>query len=171
MEITQDLVKQMFDYRDDGNLIWKVNRGRNKTKGRVAGGSSTDGIYRVVSLGNRQYKVHRLIYLWHKGELPKEVDHKNNNCTDNKIENLRKCCREQNQRNRTKTNKTTSSKYKGVHFNVSTRKWIAKIGYKNRSIYLGRFTNKAEAAQAYNLAAQKLFSNFANLNNTLQGDT
>jgi len=42
-----------------------------------------------------------------------------------------------------------TSGYRGVHFNKSNNKWISKISINNRTIYLGCFIDKMEAAKAY----------------------
>lgn len=48
----------------------------------------------------------------------------------------------------------------------SRDRWIAQIKCNYKSIHLGRFNNKVDAAKAYNEAAIKYFGEFARLNET-----
>lgn len=122
------------------------------------------GYYAVTTdikngIPNRIY-MHRLIL----GITTKVmVDHKNRNGLDNRRENLRLAEGFQNVANSTKYT-IKSSKYKGVSWNRIGKIWRAFI-YKNRKqFYLGRFKNEEDAAKAYDIAARKLFGEYANTN-------
>lgn len=91
-----------------------------------------------------------------------EVDHKNGNPLDNRKVNLRLCTKQQNQFN--KANQPHSSKYKGVFYYQSRKKWVASIRINRKSKFLGYFHNEIDAGLAYNLAAKELFGEFAWLN-------
>lgn len=56
-----------------------------------------------------------------------------------------------------KPNKNSSSGMKGVYWNANERKWIAKIGVQGKTITLGRFRLKEDAAEARRKAEQKYF--------------
>jgi hypothetical protein len=45
--ITQKRLHDLFEYREDGNLIWKINPAKNVKKGDVAGSLSGTGYLRV----------------------------------------------------------------------------------------------------------------------------
>jgi hypothetical protein len=89
------------------------------------------------------------------------VDHINHNTLDNRRINLRICTQANNNKNVKKHNLDTTSKYKGVYFESSSGKWKAQIGFNGSRKTLGRFVTEEEAAAAYNLAAAKLFGQFA----------
>lgn len=64
--------------------------------------------------------------------------------------------------------KNSSSKYKGVLFNPKNSKinpWIAKIGFLEKTIYLGVFKTEREAALAYNKAAKEYYGEKTWINN------
>lgn len=113
--------------------------------------------YRVAKSNPTVY-MHRLIMKCPKGEY---VDHINGNGLDNRKINLRICSNAENSRNRTSKN---PSGYKGVFYVESSKKWLAKITFNYKSIWLGRFKTKNEAALAYNNKAIELFGKFAKLN-------
>jgi len=98
----------------------------------------------------------------------RDIDHKNHFRLDNRRKNLRICTRSQNLGNQ-KPNK--GREYKGVYKGTRQTKkkglvtyWFASIMCKKQYHFLGCFTNKQDAAKAYNKAAIKYFGEFAYLN-------
>lgn len=165
-ELSQDLLRELFDYRD-GELYWKVRKAYQIKIGDRAGTPGEDG-YRRIIIDGKQYLTHRLIFLWHHGYLPKELDHIDGNPADNKISNLRKSTHQENIMNQKKTKiingKPTSSRFKGVYLHKPTKKWVAYIWIDDKQKNLGYFTFEIEAALTYNKAAIKWFGEFARLN-------
>jgi hypothetical protein len=91
-----------------------------------------------------------------------EVDHKNRDRLDNRIENLRLCNRSQNTCN-TKYHKNRHSQYRGVNLVEGTR-WRAVVTKDKKHHHCGYFDTEIQAALAYNEAAQQLHGEFAYLN-------
>ena len=156
--ITQEELKYLFDYCEKtGNLIWKKNHhGGKGYAGNNLGTDVTDdsGYSRKQTrLHGRMYKVHRLVWLWHYGTLPKMIDHKDNNGLNNKIENLRECTSSQNNQNR-KFSKNKSG-YKGVVVMVTKYNtyYKAQIRINKKQVNLGLFKTPIEAHEAYKKAA------------------
>jgi hypothetical protein len=123
--------------------------------------------YVVTTKKPLQY-LHRMIMESINGSLFSTtlVDHKNMNKLDNRRLNLRLASKSQNMANRTQTVKNTSG-YKGVRFHTPTQKWQAyiKVDYRQKS--LGLYTNKLDAARAYNKGAVSAFGEFARLNEVI----
>lgn len=92
------------------------------------------------------------------------VDHVNQNSMDNRRANLRAATRAQNIRNRKKFSNSTGSKYKGLYWDKNQKRWIARIMFEKKRIYLGCFRDEIEAAKAYDRAARKYHGEFACLN-------
>lgn len=105
--------------------------------------------------------IHREIMGAIKGE---EVDHRNQNPLDNQKLNLRICSRLQNAKNTSKRKSSTTSKYKGVSWEMFSNRFRAVIYSDGRYIAIGRFKTEIDAAKAYNAAALKYHGEFSKLN-------
>lgn|SRR3990167_2249296 len=92
------------------------------------------------------------------------IDHVNHDTLDNRKSNLRPCRPKDNLRNK-KRHKDNTSGFTGVcRAAHGSKSWEAKIGVSGKSIYLGSFRYKAQAAIAYNEAAIRYFGEFSCLN-------
>ena len=92
------------------------------------------------------------------------VDHINHDGMDNRRVNLRAATHAQNAYHTKKRSGATHSKYKGIHWRKKHKKWVARIMFEGKRIYLGCFRNEIEAAKAYDRAARKYHGEFASLN-------
>lgn len=159
-----EFIKENF-HTEGGELYWskqKTGAGQNRRLG-VPCGTVRRG-YKVVTFrfngGQVTLECHRVIWFLIYGYWPNNLDHKDCNGLNNKINNLRECCQAQNSQNRSRG--SGKSKYKGVHF--SRGRWISRIQVSGKRKYLGSFASEAEAAKAYDESARFYFGNWANLN-------
>ena len=81
------------------------------------------------------------------------VDHINGIRDDNRASNLRMVTPQQNHRGRYRKIQGASSRYRGVTWERSRRKWKASIYINKRSINLGSFEDEQQAALAFDRAA------------------
>lgn len=154
--ITFDEVQSMFRYDSvTGNLIHLHTVQGGKRAGAVAGSPHNAG-YRQIQLKGKKYLLHHIVWLYHHGYLPGQIDHINRERTDNRIENLRECTYTENHGNTTKQTNNTSG-YKGVTWHNRDRKWMAQIAGE----YIGLFDTPIDAAMAYDNRADELFGAFA----------
>lgn len=109
----------------------------------------------------------RLMVLMHYMILPAKDgllrDHKNRNRFDNRRENLRYATKNQNGAN-SRSRKNEFSRYRGVSWSKTKKKWHASISMNRKTLYLGRFTIEEAAARAYDNAAMAYHGEFAVLN-------
>lgn len=96
-----------------------------------------------------------------------EIDHKNLNQLDNRKCNLRVAKRAQNVWN-TKLRLTNTSGFKGISFHKYSGLWHSRIMVEGKTISLGYYKNKIEAAKAYDEAVLKYHGEFA-LTNAMLG--
>lgn len=165
-ELTQSDVKEIFEYKD-GALYWRVcfsHRAmigsRAGCHGKGGGGAGRVGKDRVqVWVKKKIYYAHRLIYLYHHGVLPKQIDHIDGNPLNNKIENLRAATNAQNQINIGLTSQNTTG-YKGVYKVKRNKPYKAVLARK----HIGYFATAIDAARAYDVEAFKIYGDFAWLN-------
>lgn len=76
---------------------------------------------------------------------------------DYRKENLIVCTMAERQRILPKARKGASSKYKGVSYIQTKKRWRAALKVDGQSLTIGHFHNEADAARAYNKAALKHF--------------
>tara|TARA_R100001244_G_scaffold35688_1_gene32890 strand:- start:36961 stop:37623 length:663 start_codon:yes stop_codon:yes gene_type:complete len=142
--ITQKELKSILHYDPDtGVFKWLISRGRSKT-GSVAGNAHHSGYLSIMYKG-KAYQSHRLAWLYQYGEMPNgEVDHINQDKSDNSIVNLREVDRTTNSRNMPKIS-TNQSGCAGVSWSSSKKKWRATIGIGGKQLHLGYYGSKEAA--------------------------
>lgn len=150
--ITQKHLKELFTYQD-GHLIWQKPTSNRVKLGDKAGASDKDG-YVHVRVDKKDYLLHRLIFLYHHGWLPRFVDHIDTIPSNNQIENLRPLTHSENIANGKTT--TSATGYRGVSRNKDGS-YFAQVmkNYKNHN--LGKFDTAKEAHSAYLKAREMLF--------------
>ncbi len=159
MEITQQFLHEIFEYRD-GYLFWKVDRRGNKLKGKQANRLKKSNGYQEVTINKKHYYVHRIIFMMFYERWPEQVDHIDSDRSNNLISNLREANNAQNNRN-TKTRASNTSGFKGVSYYTSLKKYVAKITVNYKGFHLGCFDTPEEAHEAYKKAALEFHENFA----------
>lgn len=163
-EVTQEYLKTILYYNPKtGEFTRLVSTSNYVAVGDIAG-SATLGGYVEMSVKNKSYLAHRLVFLYMTGSWPKnDVDHMNQIKNDNRWCNLRECTVSQNLAN-SKIPKNNTSGFKGVTWYKRDKKWKAQIMFRGKHINIGRYKEKNAAAMAYNDKALELFGEFAFLN-------
>jgi len=151
--ITQQRVRELFEYRCDGTLVRRSSASSNTKPGDVAGSAKGLG-YLGVTADRKSYYVHRLVWLYHNGYFPEHgIDHINRNKKDNRIENLREVSQSCNIKNSLRRPNKTSG-IRGVNWSSGRQKWCAMICNKGKVVNLGRCYDKIEAV-CLRLAAEQ----------------
>lgn len=153
ISIDAEYVRRRFLFdANTGRLVWRDGNWKGREVGETHFG------YRRVKIQGKNYRVHRLIWLYVHGHWPKEfLDHVNGDRGDNRLCNLRECDHTQNMANRRPQG---GRKLKGIT-KFRGKQWIAQIRHGGRSRYIGVFDTPEEANAAYLAKARELKGEFA----------
>lgn len=143
--VDQALVKKFFNYgTTSGVLTWRLPTKLNQIGDEVG---SLDSGYLRVRLGKKQYRVHRLIWLYQTGYLPEQVDHIDHNRMNNKWDNLREVDALTNAHNLSQSIKNTLGTT-GVFLDRKSGKYRAGIMRNGNQKWLGFFDSINDAITA-----------------------
>ena len=156
--LTQARLKELLDYNSEtGEFFWRKTLKGHVRANKRAGHLSGDG-YWIIGIDGKQYRAHRLAWLYMHGCFPKkELDHKNRNRSNGCIGELREANRGQNRAN-SKLQKNNRSGFKGVYKDGNS--WKAEVKSNGTKIYLGMFKTPEAAHAAYCRVAEKLHGEF-----------
>jgi hypothetical protein len=136
--INQSRLKELFTYTPDGKFT------RNKNGKEVKCSVTKGQRYLRINVEGKPYTIHRMVFLYHYGYLPKVTDHIDGNRMNNKIENLREVTQQENCLN-SKHRATSKSPFKNVYLQSPTkdldwkRNWVVSLMVKGKRIYIGSF--------------------------------
>lgn len=147
--INKEKLNEVFQYNVDGSFTVKIKIGY-RVVGQILSGSIDSYGYARLRVSGKQYIFHRLVWIYHHGDIPKthQIDHINGIKHDNRIENLRLATIAENAQN---VNKRTdnSSGCIGVSWYKPLQKWRVQIQVHKRKLHLGYFNTKIEASDTY----------------------
>lgn len=147
-KLTQERLKELLDYDPlTGIFNCKVTRGSKAQKGEVAGSMRPNG-YITISIDYKHFLAHRLAWLYCFGYFPDQIDHIDQNKSNNMIGNLREISNQDNHRN-CNNYKSNTSGVKGVSWHKQRKKWCAKVkvNFKHKSLGLHVDFNDAVCAR------------------------
>ena len=162
-KLTKEIVRELLHYREEtGTFTWR-NRERRwfksqrsfKTWNTRFAGSVAGAVWTnprgypviVIQLLNKNYRAHRLAFIYMGEALPEQVDHLNRDSLDNRWKNLTASSQEQNMKNMSMKLNNTSG-VTGVSWNKARLKWVAYVRVDGKLKYLGGFEDLEEAGKA-----------------------
>ena len=141
MQLSQTELKSLLLYNSlNGEFTWSKCKNKNQVKiGDRAGHVSKAHGYETIKINGKDYRSHRLVFLYVNGAMPAgEVDHVNQNRSDNRLENLRIVTTQDNLKNKSMM-KNNSSGFNGVNWNKNYNKFEVRISVNKKSVFIGRF--------------------------------
>ena len=149
-----------FEYRDDGNLVWRVSRpGGKAIAGQVVGNRRRDG-YVTVGLLGKKWLLHRIVYAMHHGHMPDVIDHIDGDPSNNRVENLRPADNSKNQWNR-KIDSRSKLGVKNVYFHNRDKTYGVRMKIDGKVKTIGYYKDLELAELVATLAREKFFGDFA----------
>lgn len=134
---------------ETGVFTWKHSPSNNVKDGDVAGFLNKKG-YLEIGYNNKLHKAHRIAWFIYYGKWPAgDIDHINGIRSDNRIKNLRDVTNSVNLQNQHKARANNKSGLLGVHWSKRSKKWEASICIDGKNVYIGVFTDKNKAHEAY----------------------
>jgi hypothetical protein len=160
-EIEISRLLEMVSYcPETGILRWKIGR-PGASAGATIGCKRSDG-YIKICVDGVSLLAHRVAWaITHKEWPSGEIDHRNMNRSDNRLQNLRPATPSQNKANTRAFRSNKSSGLKGASFCKRSGKWLAQIQKDRKPYHLGVFDTAEGAHAAYKVAAERLFGEFA----------
>ena len=167
--LSAELVRSLFDYDpNSGILRWKVQANRpRKWNSRYAGtiiGWKSQGYIQVqISAPERaNYYAHVLAWCHYYGYWPPDqLDHKDRDRSNNRIDNLRMASHSDNNCNKGRL-RTNTSGAAGVSFHRESGKWRVRINRGGTKVFDGLFATREEAIAARRAAIAEFHGEFAN---------
>lgn len=146
-KLTRQRLLEVLDY-DQCTGIFKWKSCFHKSFiGAVSGCKRGDG-YIVITIDGEKHLAHRLAWLFVHGHFPHpDIDHIDNDKSNNRINNLREATKKINAQNRVRAVCGNKSGFLGV--SPMDGKWRATIMIDGKQFFIGRFRDPAEAHAAY----------------------
>ena len=146
--MNQERLKSLLRYEPEtGEFTWLVAKGNRAKAGDVAG--CLDNGYTRIKVDGKQYRAHRLAFLYMTGSMPKIVDHWDRDPSDNRWSRIRPATNGQNVCNQPARNVLG---VKGVYPNG--KKFMVRLKKNGQKLYFGTFETLEQAA-AVSLEHQK----------------
>ena len=158
INLTVDHLKKLLHYDPATGIFTRRIQVSSNAKAGDTPRCRSDGYLRI-RIDGKQYKSHRLAWLYMTGAWPKDqVDHINGIRDDNRFGNLREATHTENCQNIAVPAHNTSG-FIGVHWHRRRQRWVARIYTARHYKYLGQFINLEDAHAAY-LAAKAKYHPF-----------
>jgi hypothetical protein len=167
--ITLKRINELLYLHDRGYFLWKArpessfkskrsySNFKTQFESRRVGSYDSKG-YEKVQIDGKKYLVHRVLWcvtnFIEPCDLKDEIDHKNGDPSDNRIENLRVVSKKVNRKNR--INPWNKIGVLGVKPHKSG-KYEARVSCNGKQYYLGVFETKEMAHEVYVAKKKELF--------------
>lgn len=165
--INFDLVSRMKDALSysphSGEFRWvNPSKYHQKLKDKPAGEYVRNG-YLLIQFEGIKYSAHRMAWAFVHGIImpDTELDHINNNRSDNRIENLRIATFNDNSFNQRMKRNNTSG-VKGVSLHNLSGKWRGRVCMNGITHYVGHFNDLDTAKKAVEQVRLSLHKDFTN---------
>ena len=159
-----EALRNIISYDASSSIFtWKGPASFRNTRGGKVAGTKKGGRIAIGLPGMGQMLAHRLAWFYSYGEMPSlEVDHKDGNPLNNRLDNLRLATSSQQKQNKIVQSNNRSG-LKGAYFHAchKGKKWRSQIKTPGGLKFLGYFHTAEEAHEVYVRASETEFGEFA----------
>ena len=146
--LTQERLKELLHYDPETGFFTRIKSTCNVNKVGVRCGALHHSGYIELMVDSKNYRAHRIAWLYMTGEFPKHyIDHINGVKNDNRFCNLRDVTKQTNAQNEIRARKHNSTKFLGV--SKRGNKFHSTITINGKHKHLGFFNTAEEAHAAY----------------------
>lgn len=147
--ISVESLKSHMKYDPETGMFTRTVSTSNRSKIGVELTAKNALGYIVIGLFGNRYYAHRLAWMYMTGTFPEgQVDHINQDKSDNRWINLRCATPSQNKVNQP-AHRDSRSGVKGVSWNQARSKWVARCALDGKQRTLGYFSDIESASEAY----------------------
>ena len=160
--LTHERLLELVDYSPETGIFTnRIKRSNVSPAGKILGTTNASG-HLVAQLDKKMYLLHRLAWFYCFQEWPEDIiDHIDRNPKNNALDNLREATKITNSYN-SKIRSDNTIGIKGVYYDKRRNKFYSQIVANKIKTFLGYFSCKEEAAEAYRNAAILAHGKFLN---------
>jgi len=159
---SSDRIRELLSYDPTtGEFRWLARVSQRTKPGHLAGSRDRSGYWRI-KIDGTIFSAHRIAWLLVYGDDPGacDIDHRNLDKVDNRIDNLRLATDSPNKCNSGIYSNNTSG-VKGVSWARRQKRWKGQVQIGRKRRYVGYFETIEEADKAVCEAREKLHGDFA----------
>ncbi len=157
--LTHERLLELVHYDPDTGVFTRLRDTKKNKAGTICETSHGKTGYTLIFLGQERYFAHRLAWFYVYRTWPKcEIDHKDRDPHNNRIDNLRDVSRSENTHNRVRPQPHNKTGLLGVKKHRNS--FHARITVSKIEIHLGAFRTPEEAHAAYLAAKRKFHSGY-----------
>lgn len=134
----KELLRILFYDPSTGEFIWRVSLSNRALVGSKAGCKAN--MHWAIAINGKRYPAHHIAIYYYSGMYPHiQVDHRDGDGTNNRIDNLRLAGSRINMQNRRHASKNNKTGFLGVYFDALTGRYRTSIRANGKTHRLGRF--------------------------------
>lgn len=158
--LTQEEAKYWFRYKD-GKVYWIRSPNTKIAVGDEAGYISyiNKKPFRRIIFKGKVYSTAKIVFLLHHGYFPKKIFYVDGNSMNTNFTNIRASTDALHSYTKSITRSKTG--YRNIYYEKRRSKYLVSLIVDKKCKFIGYYKNIDDAKEAYNLAARKIYGDFA----------
>ncbi len=158
--LTQEEAKYWFRYKE-GKVYWIRSPSTKILAGTEAGCISyiNKKPYRRITLHDKGYSTAKIVFLLHHGYFPKKIFYVDGDTMNADFINIRAST--DGLTSYSKSIVSSKTTYRNIYYEKRRSKYLVSLIVDKKCKFIGYYKNIDDAKEAYNLAARKIYGDFA----------